>query len=668
MYLKSINIKRYRNFSDTTINFQDGLNIIVGSNNSGKTNLLRAINLLDNSDKTTGTVDDFNKNDLYYHREEYLKKPPTIEIIYYIEHTLDLNGFDDGILRLKNFIVYNNDGKVMEDNATGKYVINADILLKFELDNNYLNEYKDIVKSADTYEKYIFALEKVINRYNWTYYNTTSQFQVRKTEVSNIFNIDFIKADRKTDEMMPQIREYVKKQIDDSPNKVDLKYKVSNTFKEEFSEITKSINERIRTECDDVGIKNGNSTVLANFKFDSSAAQYFGYKLEDSDLKYEIPVDNNGLGYNNLIQIYSIIRFKIDNDYNILLIEEPEAHLHPAMQYKLLKYLSKLKQKEAKEPNSKLIKNQIFITTHSVNISAAANLDDMISMGYHRDIAKCEFVVETQNLKDKFSQEKYKDSKEHLAKFLDVTRSDMLFTKKLILVEGLAEKLLMPAFARRLGINYDVEHNHISVVEVGGITFKHFLTLFVGTRNKVLCFRDCDYKYFNEDDNLESLDNYKRHLSSLCLIDAEFQTENIKTKTQINLGSTFENELFIDNFNKKCVVITFFKYVAPENLHPFIDKYGFSIEAWKSNIDEITNISTKKKIVKNIEPYYKKYSNVTEQKDRDDLERVFFANLFLSYVANKKGDFALWLLTNNVLVRFINIPTYIQEGLKWLKQ
>jgi hypothetical protein len=50
------------------------------------------------------------------------------------------------------------------------------------------------------------------------------------------------------------------------------------------------------------------------------------------------------------------------------------------------------------------------------------------------------------------------------------------------------------------------------------------------------------------------------------------------------------------------------------------------------------------------------------------LEKVFFANLFLSYVENKKGDFALWLLTNDILLRFINIPTYVREGLEWLKQ
>lgn len=119
MYLKSVNIKRFRNFIDTTFSFQDGLNIIVGPNNSGKTNLLRAIALLDNSDKSIGTVNDFNKNDLYYHREEYVTNPPTIEITYHIEHTLDLNEFDDGILRLKNFIVYNDDGKVVKDDITG---------------------------------------------------------------------------------------------------------------------------------------------------------------------------------------------------------------------------------------------------------------------------------------------------------------------------------------------------------------------------------------------------------------------------------------------------------------------------------------------------------------------------------------------------------------------
>jgi len=53
-------IKNYRNFWDFEMNFQKGLNVIIGANNSDKTNLLKAINLIKNPRKFT--IDDFNKN------------------------------------------------------------------------------------------------------------------------------------------------------------------------------------------------------------------------------------------------------------------------------------------------------------------------------------------------------------------------------------------------------------------------------------------------------------------------------------------------------------------------------------------------------------------------------------------------------------------------------
>ena len=67
------------------------------------------------------------------------------------------------------------------------------------------------------------------------------------------------------------------------------------------------------------------------------------------------------------------------------------------------------------------------------------------------------------------------DAKLHLSKFLDVTRSDMLFADKVILVEGIAEKLLMPLFMDACGCSYEDEH--ISIVEIGGKHFEYFIEL-----------------------------------------------------------------------------------------------------------------------------------------------------------------------------------------------
>ncbi|MGP0575694.1 AAA family ATPase [Paenibacillus peoriae] len=102
--MKKVHIKGFRNFDDTEIEFQDGINIIIGPNNSGKSNLLKVINLLDNISENDGSVHDFNKNDLYVNLKKYKIDPPSIEIYYHIQHSLSLDGFDDGILRFKNLL------------------------------------------------------------------------------------------------------------------------------------------------------------------------------------------------------------------------------------------------------------------------------------------------------------------------------------------------------------------------------------------------------------------------------------------------------------------------------------------------------------------------------------------------------------------------------------
>ena len=142
------------------------------------------------------------------------------------------------------------------------------------------------------------------------------------------------------------------------------------------------------------------------------------------------------------------------------------------------------------------------------------------------------------------------DAKLHLSKFLDVTRSDMLFADKVILVEGIAEKLLMPLFMDACGCSYEDEH--ISIVEIGGKHFEYFIELFNGNavNKKVLCITDKDFKWIDDDGKLKSFETYQNEeVSHIKKLKDRFAIENFHICTQTLGGRTFEDELLIANID-----------------------------------------------------------------------------------------------------------------------
>lgn len=186
----------------------------------------------------------------------------------------------------------------------------------------------------------------------------------------------------------------------------------------------------------------------------------------------EVPATYNGVGYNNLIYM-SLLLAKMQADSSIiymkrnakvlsfLAVEECEAHLHPAMQYKFLQFL------QDNKANGHV--RQIFMTSHSTQIVSAVKLEDLIcltspvlgqiNVGYPR------IIYREDNADDVAS-------KQYVQRFLDATKADMFFANKLIFVEGIAEELLLPVFARYL--NKNLTDEHVLVVNMGG---RYFNTL-----------------------------------------------------------------------------------------------------------------------------------------------------------------------------------------------
>jgi putative ATP-dependent endonuclease of the OLD family len=152
-----------------------------------------------------------------------------------------------------------------------------------------------------------------------------------------------------------------------------------------------------------------------------------------------------------------------DAALRLLLVEEPEAHLHPQLQDLLMRYL------ESQSGQ----RQQVVVTSHSPNLASAARVERATVLvvrergGTTSGRAPRDFGIPQDDLN-------------HLRRFLDVTKAALLFARGVILVEGIAEQLLVPVLARRLG--RPLPRDGVAVVNIGGVAFDPFVGLFAEDR------------------------------------------------------------------------------------------------------------------------------------------------------------------------------------------
>ncbi|MBU1143902.1 MAG: AAA family ATPase [Firmicutes bacterium] len=699
MYLKKIFVELYRNFYTTEVELEEGLNVIIGANNSGKSNLLKVISFLHSSSKIS--IDDINKNALMENFDKYKEAPPIIRVKYEIQHAIDFTKPDSAFEKLEKFLQYKEDGGLDEDNNIA--LLNALIELRYELDPTSLEDYKTQMSSVSNYKEFLEILTSFTDNYQQNFYNVETNSIVETKYVNSIFEVDKIEAERPSVDIENVSKTFVRTQIE-SVNTRTVTGEINSTLESAFEDITDSINVQIKEDQEEIGITNGKNEFIASFAFDGDFTRYFHYELMNTETGYLLPVSYNGLGYNNLIYISNKIKQKKDNDYNILLIEEPEAHLHPNMQYQLIKYIEKLKAN-----NEKGIQNQIIVTTHSPNISASTIFDHMILFNYEKfgeemknvksirfgncfELSKVrEFLnimkLDTESVLDftRFehqTEKNFKHYRAHLEKFLDITRSDILFSNKVVLVEGIAEKLTIPIFAELLDIK--LTNKHIVIEEVGGINFNNFLPIFIGQNKKAVCFRDCDFKYViskGKSNELANFDDYESHVNNKYekFMNREFiGNEYFKFYTQKKFGHTFETELILENYdNDKNFGFLVDMANLPCGIKEFVKRK--SITDLNDGIETVTPVQTKEKVNGLLELFYERYNAEAIESKKKLIEKIFFTNLLYEYIKNSKGNFALALASNPNIKRkptevvnekeheiYLSVPEYIKEGLEWL--
>lgn len=227
------------------------------------------------------------------------------------------------------------------------------------------------------------------------------------------------------------------------------------------------------------------------------------YKHND---KESLPEHYNGLGYMNLISmifeieilIQEFKREKIEKpaDINILFIEEPEAHTHPQMQYIFIKNIKSLLADGIVREDGANRKLQTIISTHSSHIVSESDFDDI------KYFKKQSHSVIAKNLKDLINEYEV-DSKEYkfLKQYLTISRAELFFADKAILIEGDTEIILLPTMMKKFDLEelakfkatstLDSElpllSQNISVIEVGAYSqiFEKFIA-FLGIKSLIV--------------------------------------------------------------------------------------------------------------------------------------------------------------------------------------
>lgn len=516
--------------------------------------------------------------------------------------------------------------------------------------------------------------------------------------LQNIIKVDVIEAQRgfhdpdtnfkeiESKSLSSQLRNYYNNHLDPEKSPTEEDFNIMQAMEKAKDAFDQNLAEKFKDVLDQVenmgypGINN------PKIKIESKINAIEALKHE-SAIQYEVPHDDkikniyhlpeqyNGLGYQNLISmIFKLITFRDEwinlnmrdegdkiEPIHLVLIEEPEAHLHMQVQQVFIKEAFKVLTENEFLKNHDNFKTQLVITTHSSHIVKEIDFCDL--RYFKRLPANEEQQIPTSTVIDLSKVFSTKDEKNpenqtrrFATRYLKTTHCDIFFADAIILVEGVAENMLIPHFIHN---KYPrLNQMYISILEINGRHSHRLKSLIEAIGIDTLIITDLDTtssegdhvavepkRNSNQITTNYSITNWIMNEKQIdVLLDKDSESKAILAENEFNssirIAYQIPMEIDYNNEKKEILTSTFEDSIIYSNFELFTNNEGTDEYLYKIS-----------KIIKEATGFESMHSRIYEEIRKKGFKKAEFA-LDLIYVIDPEK---------------IVVPNYIDDGLNWLE-